>query len=211
MKALVRCGAGAFAVGALLLTRRLTMTWGTRNDEHLASLEGDEFVFPADMVATRAISIAAPPGRVWPWLVQIGQGRGGFYSYDWLENLVGLDMHSADYIVDDWQELAVGDEVHLAEGVALSVATIEPGAHLVLQGAGDARMPFEFTWAFVLQPGPRGGTRLLVRERYRYLNWWGRVITEVVQPVSFLMTARMLRGIRDRAEAQGVLEAEVAG
>jgi len=197
------------ALCALLLTRRLTQTWGTADGEHETVLPGDDLVPDARVVATRAVTIDAPPSDVWPWLVQLGQGRGGFYSYDALENLAGLAIRSADAVEERWQDLAVGDDVHLADDVALRVALLAPGSHLVLLGApGPGQpdtMPFRFSWAFVvraLPPGEHGSarTRLLVRERYVPLGAAGRPVVEAVQPVSFLMTQRMLRGIRDRAE-----------
>ncbi len=192
------------AVGALLLTRRMTLTWGTRDDEYLAPLPGDDLVPDARSIATRAITVAASARDVWPWLVQLGSGRAGFYSYDTVENLFGLDIHNADRIEPQWQALAVGDDVRLAPEAALRVARLEPEEHLVLHGIGgpdQPAMPFEFSWAFVLRPLPGGGTRLLVRERYQPVVWWAPAIIEPVHPVSFVMSARMLRGIRDRAEA----------
>jgi len=200
----------ASAVGALLLTRRLTQTWGTWVGEHECVLPGDDLVPEAGaVVATRAVTVDAPPARVWPWLVQIGQGRGGFYAYDALENLVGLGIRSADTVEERWQGLAVGDEVRLADEVALRVALLEPGSHLVLLGAPEpgeaAVMPFRFSWAFVVRALPPGDdgrarSRLIVRERYAPRGVVGRAVVEVVQPVSFLMTQRMLRGVRARAE-----------
>ncbi|MEK8226829.1 hypothetical protein NKG05_13190 [Oerskovia sp. M15] len=89
-------------------------------------LPGDELVPAADVVATRAITIAAPPREVWRWVLQLGQGRGGFYSYEWLENLVGCEIRNADRIEPQWQRLAVGDEVRLHPAVALRVAAIVP-------------------------------------------------------------------------------------
>jgi hypothetical protein len=202
-------GAVAVGVGALLLTRRLTQTWGTRDDEHAGPLPGDGLVPDARVVATRAVTIEAPPSDVWPWLVQLGQGRGGFYSYDLLENLAGLGIRSAGTVEDRWQSLAVGDDVRLAEQAALRVALLEPEEHLVLLGApgpGEPEvMPFAFSWAFVVRPLPPGDgggarTRLLVRERYRPAGPLGRAVVEAVQPVSFVMTQKTLRGVRDRAE-----------
>ena len=201
-------GVVAVGVGALLLTRRMTQTWGTRDDEHEDALPGDELVPGARVVATRAVTVDAPPRDVWPWLVQLGQGRGGFYSYDALENLVGLGIHSADAVEERWQGLAVGDDVHLAEQVALRVARLETDDHLVLLGAPEPGepdvMPFAFSWAFVVRPlAPDTGTvrtRLLVRERYRAANPVARARIELVQPLSFLMSQKMLRGVRDRAE-----------
>src|SRR5690606_2165248 len=106
-------GAAVGAVASLPLLRGWAMTFGATDAELEAKLPGDELTPGADVVATRGITIAAPPERVWPWLVQIGQGRGGFYSYDALENLVGLDITSADRVEARWQDLAVGDLVHL--------------------------------------------------------------------------------------------------
>lgn len=199
----IALGAAVGAVASLPLLRGWAMTFGATDAELEAKLPGDELTPGADVVATRGITIAAPPERVWPWLVQIGQGRGGFYSYDALENLVGLDITSADRVEARWQDLAVGDLVHLAEPVALEVARLDPDRALVLQGAvgaGSAPPPYEFTWAFVLQRRPEGGSRLVVRERYRYTGRLAALIVEPVQAVSFVMTARMLRGIRERAE-----------
>ncbi|QAY64245.1 SRPBCC family protein [Xylanimonas allomyrinae] len=192
----------ALGVGAALLTRRMTQTWGTLAGEADEVLAGDGILPHADVVATRGIGIAAPPRAVWPWLVQLGYGRGGFYSYDRIERMIGLDIHSADRVEERWQGLAVGDPVHLAPQVALRVAELEPGSHLVLEGDGSlpgaGAAPYAFTWAFVLRPVD-AGTRLLVRERYRPLGAGGRVLAEVVQPMSFVMTAAMLRGIRERS------------
>ncbi|MET4226386.1 SRPBCC family protein [Oerskovia enterophila] len=206
MRPLVRRTAAAAAViGALLLTRRLTMTWGTRDGEPSDVLPGDEIVPQAEAVATRAVSIEAPPREVWRWLVQLGQGRGGFYSYEWLENLVGCDIQNADRIDPQWQHLAVGDDVRLHPDLALRVAAIVPERHLVLRGAGPVEAsapPYDFSWSFVLRPAPDGGTRLIVRERYGYTRWWAGAVVEPVQPVSFVMSAGMLRGIRDRAEGR---------
>ncbi|MFD6090942.1 SRPBCC family protein [Oerskovia sp. NPDC060338] len=206
MRPLVRRTVATAAVlGALLLTRRLTMTWGTRDGEPSDVLPGDEIVPQAEVVATRAVSIDAPPREVWRWLVQLGQGRGGFYSYEWLENLVGCDIQNADRIDPQWQRLAVGDDVRLHPDLGLRVAAMVPEHHLVLRGAvpvGASAPPYDFSWSFVLRPGPGGGTRLVVRERYGYTRWWAGAIVEPVQPVSFVMSARMLRGIRDRAEGR---------
>lgn len=98
------------------------------------------------------------PGTLWPWIAQLGQGRGGFYSYDFLENLVGCDVHSATRVHPEWQQVAVGTEVRLAPQVPLVVVAIEPGAALVLRGGipmGAVAPPYDFTWSFLvrLQPG----------------------------------------------------------
>jgi hypothetical protein len=192
------------AVGAAARGRAKWLHWGATSDELRAAVPGDELVVDADLVATRAITINRGPDAVWPWLAQLGQGRGGLYSYDYLENLIGCDIHSADRIVPAWQHVEVGDEIRLAPKAALVVAEANLGQALVLRGSlpiGGAAPPFDFSWAFVLRAGNDQTTRLVVRERYRYLRWWVPLLVEPVQLVSFAMSQKMLRGIRDRAEA----------
>jgi hypothetical protein len=89
--------------------RGWVLNWGATAAEAARPLPGDELLEAADIVATRAISIDAPPSAIWPWLVQMGPGRAGAYTYDWIENLFGLNMHSADRIHPEWQDLKVGD------------------------------------------------------------------------------------------------------
>jgi hypothetical protein len=176
---------------------------GATTEERWVQLPGDGLVVGPSLSVTRAITIGARPADVWPWIAQLGQGRGGFYSYDALENLVGCDIHSADAIVDAWQDVAVGDPFHLHPDMALAVAVVEPGRALVVRG-GEAAPLEDFTWAFVLRDvdGEPARTRLLVRERYASDRWWGSLVVEPVAAVSTVMSARMLRGIRDRAEGR---------
>jgi hypothetical protein len=196
---LVALGAAAAAVAL----RRTLLRWGARPVEVASRLPGDEILPDAGLVATRGIDVDAEPGEVWPWLAQLGQGRGGFYTYDVLENLVGCDIHSANSVVPAWQDVAVGDQVRLAPELGLDVVSVRAGEHLVLRGGvapGMQSPPYDFTWAFVVRPGGDGGTRLIVRERYRWTQPWVRPLLEVVSLVSFVMSERMLRGVRDRAE-----------
>ena len=191
------------AVAGGLAVRRWQLQWGATGQEAGGSLPGDDIIANPDLTATRAITVDTPAGQVWPWIAQLGQGRGGFYSYDFLENLAGCDIHSADRIVPSWQDVGPGDQVRLAPQVALAVAAVEPGRSLVLRGGvamGDTPPPYDFSWAFVLEGEPGGATRLLVRERYAFLRPWARVLVEPVEAVSFVMSQKMLRGIRDRAE-----------
>ncbi len=196
--------AGAAALAFLLRPRYLR--WGATPEETEKSLPGDELLPRADLVATRAITILSPPKRVWPWVAQMGQGRGGLYSYDTLENLVGCDMHSAGHIVSAWQDVAVDDDFRLHPDVALKVAVVEPVRSFVVRGgvamSEQGAPPFDFTWAFVLEEAepPDGTTRLLARERYSYSRWWALFMVEPVELVSFVMSQKMLRGIRERAE-----------
>jgi hypothetical protein len=209
-----RYAASGIAVGAaaayILAVRSWQLRWGATDDELDATLAGDDLIANPDLMATRAITVHAAAEQVWPWIAQLGQGRGGFYSYDVLENLVGCDIHSADQIVPEWQDLKVGDQVNLHPEVGLDVAVVEPGRSLVLRGGvpmGAVPPPYDTTWAFVVRERPEGTTRLLVRERYAYTQRWAPVLVEPVAVVAFVMSQRMLRGIRDRAERGGRLTA----
>ena len=117
-------GFGVFGIGAALsglatyplFLRRRCLTWGARPDEVSRKLPGDELLADAGIVATRAITVDATPAAIWPWLVQMGSGRGGVYTYDWIENLFGLDMHSTRRILPQYQGVKVGDEFPLGPG-----------------------------------------------------------------------------------------------
>lgn len=199
----MRPWAVAAVFGTGLLARRWYLRSGATDEEVRTALPGDQLVADADLTATRAITVRATAAQVWPWLAQLGQGRGGFYSYDRLENLVGCGIHSADRVVPQWQFVQVGDEVRLHPDLALLVAQVEPGRALVLRGGvpmGSTPPPYDFTWAFVLRERPDGTTRLVVRERYGYTRWWSALLVEPVELVSAVMSRRMLRGVRDRAE-----------
>jgi hypothetical protein len=194
---------GVAAAIYILFARPRHLRWGASAQECDASLPGDDIIVTPDLTATRAITVRTSSGRVWPWIAQLGQGRGGFYSYDFLENVAGCHIHSADRIVPEWQNIKIGDEVKLAPAVGLEVAGLEPGRSLVLRGGvpmGNSPPPYDFTWAWVLRDEPDGTSRLLVRERYAYNRPWARFLVEPVEAVSFVMSQRMLRGIRDRAE-----------
>jgi hypothetical protein len=201
---------GLAAAGYAVWIRPRHLRWGSTADEVHADLPGDELLADAHLVATRAITIAAAPAAVWPWVAQLGQGRGGFYSYDALENLAGCDMHSADVVVPEWQEVRPGDPFRLHPEMALHVARIERNSALVAWSGGrdgddevaQTQVPCDFTWAFVLRPAPDGSTRLVVRERYRYDGLLAAAMMEPVMAVSTFMTQKMLRGIRDRAEGR---------
>jgi hypothetical protein len=192
-------------VAAAAAARRRQLRWGATDAEFERSLTGDELMPAPDLTSTRVITIRADVDDVWPWIVQLGQGRGGFYSYDRLENLAGCDIHSAIQVNPDWQHLDVGDVVRLAPELGLTVAVAKPPRTLVLKGGflpGAATAPYDFTWTFDLSPGSEATTRLVVRERYAYTRWWARFVVEPLTVVSFFMSHRMLRGIRDRAEQQ---------
>jgi hypothetical protein len=163
-------------------------------------------------VWTNAITIQAPAARIWPWLVQLGQGRGGLYSYDWLENLVGSDVHSSDRILPGSQHsLQVGDRlIRMARYAPCNpVALFEPQRALVLGhikdthaelAAGHARS----SWAFILQPIDTEATRLLIRCRGNSL------MARLQGPVQFVMQRRMMLGIKQRAEGRQLAIARAA-
>jgi hypothetical protein len=198
--------AGGAVVRLLAVVRATYLRWGATASEASLVLPGDDLMQRSDVTATRAITIHASAANVWPWVAQLGQGRGGFYSYDVLENLVGCDIHSANRIVPEWQRVEVGTEVRLHPQVALTVAVVEGRRAVVWRGGvpmGPVPAPYDCTWAFVLLDGPGRTTRLVVRERYRYTRRWAALIVEPTQVVSFLMSQRMLRGIKERAERAG--------
>jgi len=207
MSRLLRAGllGGAAAGLYAAVIRPQQLVWGATRHEALDPLPGDELVPDPDLSATRCIDVDAEPGGVWPWIAQMGQGKGGLYSYDRLENLAGCEICSVDAIVLGWQEVRVGDTFRLHPQIELTVADVRISEALVLHGAVPARgtqgvPPYDFSWAFVLRERPSGGTRLIVRERYGYTQWWAPLLVEPVEAVSFVMTHKMLRGIRDRAE-----------
>ncbi|WP_439657779.1 SRPBCC family protein [Lentzea sp. HUAS TT2] len=192
-------GAAAAAVASYpLLWRKWCVTWGATDDEAQSTLPGDDLLRRPDLLTTRAITIAAPPSRIWPWLVQMGSGRGGAYTYDWIENLFGLNMHSADEILPEFQDLHVGEVLPVGEGgPTLLVEILEPDHALVLR-SDDGR----WVWAFVLHEVV-GGTRLISRNRITVpdaslpVRWFNQLVME---PGSLVMEQKMLRGIEQRAE-----------
>lgn len=202
------------ALLAAPLLHRWHDRWGSTHREVNGEMPGDEYVPLPAFVSTRAITIDASPADVWEWLVQIGQGRGGFYSYDALENLVGCRMHSAKSIVPDLQELHILDTIRLAPGSAPSfrVVRIEPGKNLVLVSAGpndqllgpptrDAEEP-RVTWQWVLQPLLRGkATRLIARQRFSFPRSQS-LLWQLVDTVDFVMERRMLNSLKARVEGQ---------
>ena len=176
-------------------------------------MPGDELVPEPDLQSTRAVTIDAPPAAVWPWLVQMGQGRGGLYSYDALENLVGLDIHSVDEILPEYQELALGDVVRLGKpgSPSFGAVAIDPRRSLVLVSIDPhtgspvptpvSRDMGGATWQWLLQAVDGGrATRLISRQRNAHPASQ-RVMWRLVEPVGFVMERRMLLGVRERAEA----------
>ena len=189
--------AAAFAEAYRRFLRRPILTWGATADEAVRRLPGDELLENADLVATRAITIQAPASAVWPWLVQMGPGRGGAYTYDWIENLLGLDIHSVDRILPEFQQLKVGDVQHLRRGEpGMRVEILEP--ERVLSSRSEDG---NWVWTFVLAE-EEGSTRLISRNRIAMPgpSLAGRLGMLVMEPGSLVMERKMLLGIKERAE-----------
>lgn len=192
--------AGAAALAAYVLAvRPWHLRWGATDDEVKETLPGDELVAGAKESATHAVTIGAPVADVWPWLVQIGQNKGGFYSYTWLENLVGCHMRNADRIVPEFQQLRAGDEVWLHPEVPpLPVLICEPHKALVL----GSNMKDPGTWGFFLKEVDANTTRLVVRGRGflspGLLKWFYQ--HALFEPAHFIMERKMLLEIKRLAE-----------
>lgn len=175
--------------------------WGAAPHERGRWLPGDELVPAPYAQRTKALTIRAPAARIWPWLLQLGQERGGFYSYTWLENLLGCRIRNADRIVPEWQTLAPGDLVRMyprdRQGPPpYEVAAAAPERTLVL-GHRRADLPgWADSWQFVLEPLDPGRTRLLLRARNIDLG----PLWVALEPGFSLMERGMLLGLRARAE-----------
>jgi hypothetical protein len=201
----------------LAAVRPSVLHWGSTRDEVRDQLPGDEIVSRPSWQSTRAVDIAAPVEQVWPWLAQMGEDRGGLYSYDWLENLAGLEFHSADRIVPEWQTVQVGGIVRFAPGQDTMVVTqAEPNRCLVWRVLNPStHQPADATWAFVIRRIDATRTRLI--QRFRFGAGPPILATifyaALIEIPHFVMERKMLLGIRARAErayAEGAKRAAVA-
>jgi len=199
----VRSTALAAIVGVLVyraLLRSRILTWGATDAEATARLPGDELLEDADGVATRAITIEAPASAVWPWLAQMGPGpRGGAYTFDWIENLLGLDMHSVDRVLPEFQHPQLGEGFGLGAN-RMSYQRIEPERVLAMRSADG-----NWVWSFVLDEQD-GKTRLISRNRFRLPKLKDRLGMIPMEPGSLVMEWKMLHGMKDRAERLGAAQ-----
>lgn len=208
--------------GAGLLNRRLGRRWGATSDEARSMLPGDELIRHPVWQTTHGITIRASPAEIWPWLVQMGITRGGWYLSERLDRLVWrIDNPSVDRIIPELQDLAVGDVVpDSVNGTAhFRVIKLQPASALVLHSRRHPRtgiwpdltsenpgLYLEFSWAFVLREVDPGRTRLLLRSRAIVMSGrrpappWMRVFLPIADFADFLYTRQMLRGIRRRVE-----------
>ena len=190
---LVALSAASLALYYLLLRPRI-LAWGATKAEAESRLPGDELLEGANGVATRAIEIRAPASAVWPWLAQMGPSpRGGAYTYDWIENLLGLNMHSADSVLPELQYPEVGDTIGYGSN-RMRLERVEPGRVLAWRSEDG-----NWVWTFVLEPRD-GSTRLISRNRFRLPTLHARIGMLPMEPASLVMERKMLRGIKDRAE-----------
>jgi hypothetical protein len=179
--------------------RRWFGRWGTTYEDLVRVMPGDAIIVNPTHSATHAVTVEAQPEDIWPWLAQMGAGRGGLYSYDWLDRLFGiLDRPSASRILPEFQHLSAGDTISLGPREQLAVAAIEPLRALVLSYNAHG---FEWVWQFGLYPLDANRTRLVSRGTERFTNTittW--LFMRVMEPAAFVMTRRMLLGVKQRAE-----------
>jgi hypothetical protein len=188
---------GTFAVlgfGYRQFLRPSIMSWGATEEEAGARLPGDELLEEADGVATRAITIDAPAASVWPWLAQMGPSpRGGAYTYDWIENLFGLNMHSTERVLPEFQHPQVGDTIGYGQN-RMRFERVEPERVLANRSADG-----NWVWTFVLHEHD-GQTRLISRNRFRLPTLPARIGMVPMETASLVMERKMLHGIKARAE-----------
>jgi hypothetical protein len=170
------------------------LTWGATSDEAASVLPGDELLEHPDAVSTRAVTIDAPAAAVWPWLAQMGPSpRGGAYTYDWIENLLGLDMHSVDRVLPEFQHPQLGDTIGFGSN-RMRLDRVEPERVLSWRSEDG-----NWVWTFVLHEHD-GTTRLISRNRFRLPTLAARIGMLPMGPASLVMERKMLLGVKARAE-----------
>jgi hypothetical protein len=195
---------GAFLIAVALIPPLLWSwrRWGATDAEVKRTLPGDEFVPHPKGGFTQAITIRSPRQRVWPWVSQIGQGRGGFYSYDFLENLIGCNIHSADRIVPEYQhdEKSEGLRLH-PNMLPVPFVKIEPGRTLLFGGKWYEDAPT--SWVLTVDEIDEKTTRLIVRWVFDFKPGLGNTLRykAFIEPISLVMGRKMLLGIRKRTDA----------
>ncbi len=210
---------GAFiALGAFLtpFLRARRNRWGLSQAEADRAYPADKFVINPRWGFTHGIHIAAPADAVWPWVVQIGQDKGGFYSYELLENLVGCQMVNADRIVPEWQELHVGDTFKVHPEAGIQIVLVEPGRSFAAQMAmnldteeifdpaqGLPEKYMNLCWLFYVEPLEDGSSRFISHWQVEYtpsLKSYLMFGPLIVEPVAFTMDRKMLLGVKQRVE-----------
>ncbi len=187
--------AGAAAVVYFRLLRPWHLHWGATAQEAGGEVAGDELMPAPDIVATRVVEIDAPPSAIWPWLVQMGPGRGGAYTYDWIERRLGIDIRNTNRVIPELQHLKVGDEIAMP-GYAMRVERLDPGQAMVVRSSNHA-----WVWSFELRPAG-GHTRLISRNRFdtSALPMKDKLVYPLIEPGSWVMERKMLLTIKQRGE-----------
>jgi hypothetical protein len=186
----------AGVLGVLAL-RPFYLNWGATTEDQGQAMPGDL----SGTRWTRAIVIGATPEQIWPWLVQFGQGRGGWYSYDWLENLLGFDIHSAPGIVPAYQNPQLGEKICMSATFCVSaVSVMEPYQWFGWQARDDMGKPI-WSFTFGLFPLDSAHTRLVVRESFDPIDMPAAATTALEIPDA-VMVQKMLSTLKDRAEGQ---------
>ena len=203
---------GAALIGWHLIAtpfiRRRRLRWGTAGTEATDSLPGDELVPEPKWGYTLGVAVDASPEDVWPWIAQLGQGRGGFYTYQTLENMAGCRITNTTEILPDHQHPAVGDGIYLySDAPPLRIEIVEPPNALVLFGSpvdiGAEETWGVSTWQFSVKPGSDGGSRFLTRGRYDYgPDWKSRLAFRrfPIEATTFVMSRKMMFEIKRLAE-----------
>lgn len=184
-----------FLVTSYMLIRPFHLRWGAADSEVTMSMPGDL----DGLRWTRAITINAAPDDIWPWIVQWGQGRGGWYSYDWLENIFGFNIHTADRILPEFQSPAIGDPICMAAGTCTSfISIIEKPEWFGWQSSDPDGKP---VWSFTLGliPAETGKTRLVIRESFDKNALPAPVLTLIEIP-DVVMELKALDTVKQRAE-----------
>lgn len=191
----------ALAIAYWFPIRRWMGRWGTTSSDQARVMTGDGLVVAPTFTYTMAVTVTARPEHIWPWLLQMGYQRGGLYSYDWLDRLFGfLDRPSATRILPEFQRLAVGDQIPIGRGPKWPVAAIEPRRALVLDMRNLAG--FDWVWQFGVHAIDERRTQFVSRSHVRPRTIWAWLFTILaIEPAGFLMTRRMLLGVKQRAEA----------
>ncbi|HWE87735.1 MAG TPA: hypothetical protein VG267_22520 [Terracidiphilus sp.] len=199
--ALVCAAVAVLAAGYRLAVRPSQLHWGAATDELRMALPEDGIVAHPAFDATRAITIQARPEQIWPWLVQMGYGRAGFYGYDLIESPGGgRGLSSATAILPELQHPRAGDALPLSVAASLQFGTIDPNRALVWR-SHDTPHSGVFIWALVPVDGSH--TRLISRIRWRYLDDpWGHALGIFTEFADHVAVKAILRGVRDRAEGR---------
>lgn len=181
-----------FVIVYILIIRPWHLQWGATTEEVNRPMPGDSLISDASLNTTRAITIIAPPEKIWPWIIQMGPGRGGWYSYDFLDN---GGRPSADHIIPEWQiNLKPGDSLGIGNGPKFYIMQVKPNSYLVLGP--------KISWTIALYPQPDGTTRLVerVRAHYYWQSFSGAMFAIFMDIGDFIMMRKMLLTLKERVE-----------